>query len=311
MMVLRAMLLAAVVLAFPVRAVSGVVDQVVVSVKPVHSLVSAVMEGVGSPYLLVRGNRSPHAYTLKPSDAVALENAHLVFWLGPELERFLVKPVATLSGTAMVVTLADAPGLIRLNFREDGAFERHDAGRVDGGEHATGEIDMHLWLDPVNAAVLVSKIESALKSADPENAGKYAANARSLTARLEALVVEIRAELEPVAGRPFIVFHDAYQYFETRFGVHASAAFTVNPDIMPGAGRLREIAEKVKRLGALCVFAEPQFDTRLVGGVIAGADVEVGVLDPLGSDLDAGPDQYFQLIRGIAASIKTCLLRKP
>lgn len=309
MMVLRAMLLAAVMLAFPGQAVSGVADNVVVSVKPLHSLVSAVMAGVGSPYLLVKGNRSPHDYTLKPSDAVALENANVVFWLGPELERFLVKPVATLSAKATVVELADAPDLIRLNFREDDAFEHHDDHSSDGDEHAADEIDMHLWLDPVNAAVLVSEIEGALKRADPDNAGKYAANARSLTARLEALVAEIKAELAPVAGRPYIVFHDAYQYFETRFGVHASAAFTVNPDVKPGAGRLREIQEKVKGLGALCIFAEPQFDTRLVDAVISGADVEVGVLDPLGSGLAAGPEQYFQLIRGMAASIKTCLMR--
>ncbi|MEO9874128.1 MAG: zinc ABC transporter substrate-binding protein [Anderseniella sp.] len=329
-------------------AVSAMADvNVVASIKPVHSLVAAVMEGVGEPGLIVGGAGSPHNYALKPSQAQMLESAKVVFWVGHEMEAFLEKPLETIAANARAVELFDAHGLVKLEFREGGAFDEHsheeeaghddhdhgkkaeadhddhdhdkkaEAGHDDhdhdkkaetGHEgHAHGKFNPHIWLDPVNAKALVHEIEEVLVKADPKNAGKYKANAEKVMARLDELVVEVSADLKPVHDKGFIVFHDAYQYFEKRFDVAAAGSITVSPEVMPGAERITEIRAKVQELGAACVFAEPQFEPKLVSTVTEGTQAKSGVLDPLGAALDNGPELYFQLIRNMAASFKTCL----
>lgn len=292
----------------------GVADngtKVVVSIKPVHSLVAAVMEGVGSPYLIVRTAASPHSFALKPSDARALENAGVVFWVGAGLESFLEKSLETLARQAKVVALQDVPGLNKLSLREGGAFEAHDEdeGTHDHGdeEHGDNGTDMHFWLDPVNAQAMVRAIEQVLSTADPDNAGTYRKNAGLVKDKLGRLIAEIESELAPVAGRPFIVFHDAYQYFEQRFGVRAAASVAVNPETTPGAGRLAEIRAKISGIGPTCVFSEPQFNARTVEIIVAGTSARAGVLDPLGAGLPEGPSLYFDLMREMAKTITTCL----
>lgn len=168
---------------------------------------------------------------------------------------------------------------------------------------------MHLWLDPVNAQAMVRKIASALGAADPANAARYETNAGATIQRLQALTSEIRDMMAPVAGRPYIVFHDAYRYFEERFGVPATGSITVSPEVIPGAARLREIRGKIQEVEAVCVFAEPQFEPRLVRTVTEGTDARVGELDPLGASIADGPDLYFDLIRGLASSLSECLAR--
>ncbi|HTO28004.1 MAG TPA: zinc ABC transporter substrate-binding protein, partial [Devosia sp.] len=194
---------------------------VVASIKPVHSLVSAVMAGVGEPTLIVKGSASPHTYALRPSDAGALESADIVFWTGHGMELFLADALATLAGNATVVELADSPGIELLPVREGGAFEAHsdgDEAEHDAhDEHEHGEGDMHFWLDPDNAKLMVTQIATMLAEADPENATAYQANAEAELVKLDALEAELAATLAPVADKPFIVFHDAYQYFEARF----------------------------------------------------------------------------------------------
>jgi zinc transport system substrate-binding protein len=323
---------------------------VVASIKPIHSLVAAVMEGVGTPGLIVEGAGSPHNYAMKPSQAQMLESADVVFWVGHELEAFLERPLETVGAGAKSVELIDAHDLIKLGFREGGPFDDHDhgeeAGHDDHGhddhghdaektadadhghdhekkaeaghydhEHAEaghdghdhGAFDAHIWLDPVNAKALVHEIEETLAEADPANAGKYEANAEAVTAKLDALITDVTTELEPVHDKGFIVFHDAYQYFEKRFDVTASGSITVSPEVMPGAARITEIRAKVQELGAACVFAEPQFEPKLVSTVTEGTQARSGVIDPLGATLDSGPELYFQLIRNMATSIRTCL----
>ncbi|KGF67695.1 zinc transporter [Hoeflea sp. BAL378] len=306
---------------------------VVASIKPIHSLVAAVMEGVGEPGLIVEGAGSPHTYALKPSQAEMLEQADLVFWVGHELEAFLAKPLETIGANATSIELIDAHDLVKLGFREGGAFEKHDHGEEAGHDdpaheetaeadhdhaneetadaghegHGHGAFDAHLWLDPVNAKAMVHEIEEALVKADPDKAARYEANAEAVTARLDALIAEVSAELEPVKGKGFIVFHDAYQYFENRFGIAASGSITVSPEVLPGAERITEIRARVQELGAACVFAEPQFEPKLVSTVIEGTDARAGTIDPLGAGLDAGPELYFQVIRSMATSISTCL----
>ncbi|MBC6717574.1 zinc ABC transporter substrate-binding protein [Aurantimonas sp. DM33-3] len=329
--------------------------KVIASIKPVHSLVSSVMAGVGEPTLLVAGSASPHTYAMKPSDAAALQDADIVFWVGDALETFLVKPIGTMAGDATSVELIDTPGLETLPFREGGPFEEHEdeedghdeAGhegnghgetgheqdaQADGdhkdGEHASeahdhadheaehsadahghdhGELDMHVWLDPLNARAMTAHIASVLADADPENAARYRDNAKELDARLAGLIADIDGQLADVRGTPFIVFHDAYQYFEQRFDVQAAGSITVSPDRLPGAQRIAEIQAKVRDSRAACVFAEPQFEPQLVDVAIEGSGARSGVLDPEGADIPEGPELYFTLIGNLAGSLRSCL----
>lgn len=299
--------------------------KVVASIKPVHSLVAAIMQGVGEPKLIVEGAASPHTYSLKPSNAKTLESADVIFWVSHGLEAFLEKPLTALASKAKVVELDDAPGLVKLAFREGGAFEAHDDGdhANDHGEahaghdhdanspeahdHDEGEFDMHLWLDPANAKAMAAEIERTLATADPANAATYAANAKALDIKLTALDTELAATVAPIKDKPFVVFHDAYQYFEHRYGVKVAGSITVSPESMPGAERISEIHAKVKQLNATCVFAEPQFEPRLVKVVTEGTSAKSATLDPEAATLPQGPDLYFDLMRGIATSLKNCL----
>lgn len=298
--------------ASPVHAI-----EVAASIKPVHSLVAAVMDGIGTPSLIVSSTGSEHAYSLKPSEAQALDRAEIVFFVGRDMETFLEKPLETLGEDAKVVALEDVVGLKKLPYREGGPFEahaheaEHEPGHNDHAGEAThdhdAEFDLHFWLDPQNARVLVDGIAVTLAEADPSNAERYKANAGAYGTRLDALTTELAAELAPVQGKPFIVFHDAYQYFEARFGLSAAGSITVNPEVAPGAQRIAEIQAKGRELGVTCVFSEPQFEPKLVGTVIEGSGARTGVLDPLGSALEDGPDLYPQLMRALASSLKECL----
>ncbi|NEJ24785.1 zinc ABC transporter solute-binding protein [Rhizobium leguminosarum] len=331
---LRMPALAITVLAIPALLFAGTMRAadaplVVTSIKPIHSLVSAIMQGVGEPELIVDGAASPHTYNLKPSNARALQNAKVIFWVGPGLEAFLEKPLQALGRDASIAALDDAPGLVKLPFREGGAFEPHDdvlehesaSGQHDEAEaahdadpghdsdhdHDHGTFDTHLWLDPMNAKAMAAMITTTLVAADPANALTYQGNATALDDRLDALDTELKGIVAPVKGKPFIVFHDAYQYFEHRYGIRVAGSITVSPETIPGAERVSEIHRKVGELGATCVFAEPQFEPRLVNVVIEGTSAKSGVLDPEAATLKAGPDLYFTLMRGIANSMKDCL----
>ncbi|WJR66509.1 zinc ABC transporter substrate-binding protein [Neorhizobium sp. CSC1952] len=307
---------------------------VVVSIKPIHSLVASIMQGVGEPKLIVAGAASPHTFSLKPSNAATIESADIVFWVGPGMEAFLEKPLEALGSRATVVELEDAPGLEKLPFREGGAFEAHDHGHEgeaahehgghdeehaegegheheghehEGHEHEHGAFDTHLWLDPMNAKAIAAEIEKTLVSADPANAAAYQANAAALMQKIDALDTELKATVEPVKDKPFIVFHDAYQYFEKRYGVSVAGSVTVSPETMPGADRISQIHRKVTELGATCVFAEPQFEPKLVAVVTEGTPARSATLDPEAATLKEGPDLYFELMRGLASSMKDCL----
>jgi zinc transport system substrate-binding protein len=302
---------------------------VVVSIKPVHSLVAAIMKGVGEPQLIVDGAASPHTYNLRPSNARKLEKADVVFWVGPGLEAFLQKPLEALASKATVVELEDAKGLEKLPFREGGPFEAHDDGEEgheahaghteDEGahehendhagseEHEHGTYDTHLWLDPANAKAMAQAIETALIAADAGNAATYQANTKKLIDDLDALDAEVADTVKPVKDKPFIVFHDAYQYFEHRYGVKTAGSITVSPETLPGADRVKQMQEKVRQLGATCVFAEPQFEPKLVSVITEGTAAKSATLDPEAATLTPGPDLYFTLMRGIAGSLKNCL----
>jgi zinc transport system substrate-binding protein len=277
---------------------------VVASIKPIHSLVAAVMEGVGEPALLVSGGASPHIYSLTPADAEALQKAKVIFWVGHEMEAFLEKPLAALPVGATVVSLMDDKKLKLLPVREGNGF---DADEHEGKEHEHGESDPHVWLDPRNAALIAERIAAALIAANPSNAARYSSNVAAMKQELAALEAEITAQVAPLKDRHFIVFHDAFQYFEKRFGINASGAISVHPETPPGAKGIQELRQTIMSAEVRCVFAEPQFDPKLVNLIIEGTEVKTGVLDAEAGTLEPGPALYSQLLRNIAQSLKECL----
>ncbi|WPE20500.1 zinc ABC transporter substrate-binding protein ZnuA [Shinella zoogloeoides] len=335
----RTLLLSTALFAAGAAAARAEAPSVVVSIKPIHSLVSAIMQGVGEPSLIVEGAASPHTYSLKPSNAAALQDADVIFWVGHGLEAFLEKPLESLGGKATVVELEDAPGLEKLPFREGGPFEAHTHEGEEGHDHAHeghshdtdghdhakeaeghghgeeagheghehGEFDMHLWLSPENARAIAAEAAKVLAEKDPTNAETYNKNLASLNEKLVALDKELAETVAPIKDKPFIVFHDAYQYFEHHYGVLAAGSITVSPETLPGAERLTQIRDKVKTLGATCVFAEPQFEPKLVNVVIEDTPAKSGTLDPEAATLDPGPDLYFTLMKSIATSLRDCL----
>lgn len=295
--------------ALPARAEA---PKVLASIQPIHSLVASVMQGVGEPGLVVTGAQSEHTYALKPSDARALAAARVVVLVDENYETFLAKPLKGRKKSLDVIALADLPGATTLPARKGGVWEdehddhdEHGHGGHEGHHH--GAIDGHVWLDPANARLLVTAVADRLGEIDPEHAARYAANAAATVARLEALDRQLKARLSPLAGKPFVVFHDAYQYIEKRYGLAAAGSVTVDPDRPPSARRLAALRDKLKAAGAACVFREPQFPAPVVKTLADAAGAREGVLDPQGADIPPGPDQYFTLMSRLADGLESCL----
>jgi len=306
---------------------------VAVSVAPIHALVANVMAGIGEPMLLLPPGASPHTFALRPSDAAAIDRADVVFWVGEALETSLARPLAALAADARLVALIDAPGVTVLPLRRGGLWEAsvhedHDSEQglgagtqddVGGHDHRHGQaheemdrshaVDAHIWLSLENARAMVRDIVEVLSDVDPEHAARYRENGAAYDKELEILGYELAAALSPVRSIPFIVFHDAFQYFERSFGLNGVGSLTVSPDQKPGARRLQEIRDRIAALGAVCVFREPQFDPGLVRTVVAGTDAEIGAIDPLGTALAPGPGLYKRLMRDLADGVKNCLVR--
>lgn len=326
--------------------------RVAADIAPVHSMVARVMQGVGEPSLIVAPGASPHEYSLRPSEAAALQDADLVFWIGPDLTPWLQDAIGTLASEATVTELMEVEGTIELSFREGALFEAHahgeehadhdDHGHADHGHedhddhghddhghedhddhvghddhdhekhedhagHAHGAHDPHAWLSVDNGATWLNAIAAKLSATDPDNAGAYFANAAAGREELIALSAEINAILDPVRERNFIVFHDAYQYFEAAFDFPASGAISVSDAADPSPGRIAEIQGRVAAQDVSCVLSEPQFDPGIVAAVMEGSEARAGVLDPLGSDLEPGPQLYTTMLRNLAKALAECL----
>ncbi len=299
---------------------------VVTSIKPLHSLASYVMNGVSKPDVIVDGYNSPHGFSLKPSHAKMIEKADLIIWVGEDLEAFLEKPLNTIAKKAINIEIMDLKGIKKLKFREKNTFESHDdhghghkkekhddhghdhkkEKHDDHGHkgHAHGEFDPHIWLDPMNAKVIIKEIEKQLKKLDPENSIKYSENSKKAQSELDSLTKKIKKDLE--GNLRFVVFHDAYQYFENRFDIKVLGALTVNPDVLPGAEQLSEIREVIEHKKVNCLFAEPQFNPAIIKSIAKDTKVKTGVLDPLGATLNPGKSLYFDLIRNMSKSFKGC-----
>jgi zinc transport system substrate-binding protein len=279
---------------------------VLVSIKPLHSVVAAVMDGVAEPGLIISGSASPHGYAMKPSDARAAAKAQMVVWVGPAFESWLERPLA---GRKDSLALLSLPGLIRLDSREGGEWGR-DAHDHHGHGHAHGkndETDPHAWLDPRNASLLAGAVAERLSVLDPVNGAAYSANAEALKQRLAAMDTEIAARLAPISKRPYVVFHDAHQYFEARYGLSPAGAITVDPERPPGPKRMAQLRDRLKKAGATCVFGEPGAPTATAKALADSAGVRLGHLDPEGLLVAPGKESYIQQMKGIATALAECL----
>jgi len=297
--------------------------KVVTSIKPIHSLASYIMDGVGSPGLIVDGYNSPHSFQLKPSHAKMLEQADIIFWIGEDLENFLEKPLATIAKKAEKIELIEIKSIKKLKFRERNIFEEHEEHDDHGHDakkeehddhghdakkeehddhegHGHGEYDPHIWLDPINVKVILNEITEHLIENDSKNASTYKSNLAKALAKIDKLIIDVITETN--TDLSYVVFHDAYQYYENRFNVNILGAMTVNPDVMPGAEQIHEIHEVIEHDNVNCILSEPQFNPDIIKSIAKDTSVKTGVLDPLGANLKPGKDLYFDLIRNMSAS---------
>lgn len=306
--------------------------QVAVDIAPVHSLVARVMEGVAVPDLIIQPGASPHEYSLRPSEAAALQASDLVFWVGPGLTPWLADTIETLAQEASVTALSKLDGTVKLEFRESAMFEVHDHddhsghddhdahadhdahddhddhdGTAGHDEHDHGAYDPHTWLSPKNAMTWLNAIAGQLSAVDPDNAGAYYANAAAGRAEIEVLMGDVTAILDPLRNGRFIVFHDAYQYFEQDFNFPASGALSISDASDPSPARIAEIRDRIAEQGIDCVLAEPQFNPGLIATVLDGTDAQTGILDPIGSDLEPGSALYPDMIRNLAKALASCM----
>ena len=299
--------------------------KVIASIKPLHSLVSYVMDGVGTPDILVDGSSSPHTFQLKPSHATMLQEADIVFWIGEDLESFLETPLESIAANSRHITLMESDEIELLKFREKHIFGGHDDHDDHGDEHdehdehadehgdehddhhdghAHGEHDIHFWLDPEIAKTIVKIVTRELSELDPTNASTYKSNSAKALNEINQLISDAKSKINKDAK--YVVFHDAYQYFEKRFGVEVIGALTVNPEVLPGAKQLAEIREVIEHENVNCLFSEPQFNPSIAETIAKDTGVKAAVLDPLGAELEPGKDLYFDLIGDIASSFESC-----
>ena len=304
------------------------VPKVVTDIPITHSLVTRVMAGIGMPDLIVDRGASPHEYSLRPSNAASLEAADLVFWISNGLTPWLDDALNTLARNAKVIELMDAKGVTVLPFREGATFETHSHQHKHGedghdedehdehkhgedghdeDEHAAVNVDPHGWLDPYNGKIWLDVIATALSKIDPTNSDVYFANATQAKEDIDTVIFNLEATLAEFRGTNFIVYHDAYQYFEKRFDVLAAGSISLGDVSDPSPARIAEVHNKVEELGITCVFSEPQFNPELVRTVTNKVSVKTRVIDPLGTQFTLGPDFYLNVLRGIAQSMASCL----
>ncbi len=293
--------------------------RLVTSIAPVHSLVVGVSGERARPHLLVPAGRTPHTFALAPSDARALAQADAVFTTGGPIDAFLKRPLRAFAEGTRIVRMAEVEGIRRLSARAGGAWRTHagheheppaaSAG-ADGDGHAgknEATLDPHLWLDPRNAIAFTRAVADALAATDPEHAERYRDNAAAQIERLRALDARLRERLAPIAERPYLVYHDAYQYFEQRYGLSPAGAIAVDPGRPPSARRVRELRGRISALGMRCLFIEPQFEPRIARVIAQGSGIRLATLDPLGAELEPGPGVYGELLTRMAESLLGCL----
>lgn len=290
------------------------VPRVATDIAPVHGLVARVMMGVGSPDLVVQPGASPHGYSMRPSEAKALSQADFVFWIGDALTPWLEGSIETLAANAQVVELLHVDGVIELPFREGARFAHHEEdnheeeghGEEGHDDHEHEGVDPHAWLAPDNGKLWLDLIAAELAQFDPENAATYLANAELGRAEIDDAVASIDTALDPLRSGGFVVFHDAYQYFEASFDLSALGAISLSDATAPSPSRIAEVRDIVADLGVSCVFSEPQFNPGLVATVLDGTGAKTAVIDPMGTALPLGPQFYPALLLDLGQRMADC-----
>ena len=285
---------------------NAISSEIVASIKPLHSLVDAVSGGNNSVSLLIDGSMSPHNISLKPSHARLLNNAKVVFYIDNQMESALKKTVEGLPKSIKVIEVSKFKQLMLLPTRLDGNWEEDGHDHHDHG-HGHGSYDVHFWLDPNNSIQIVKGITRELSNIYPENISLYKKNAKKVIKKIKKADVLIKSILKPIQNKPYIVFHDAYQYFEKAYSLNSVGSILLDPELPPSPQRIIKIRAKIKSLNAFCVFKEPQFRGKIINTVIEGTDIKVGILDPLGVDIKSGPDMYISLLKNIAENLNACL----
>ena len=300
--------------------------RVVADIAPIHSLVSMVMDGVGQPQLLVPQNISPHHYSMRPSEAEALQEAQLVVYVSHDMSPWLEPVLETLAASASALDLSKVDNIMQLAYREGPIFDDHDEeghddhdeeghddhdeeGHDDHAHHDHDGVDPHMWLDPMNAKLWLYAIASELTRIDPKNADRYDENARSSSRTITLAMAQAEGHLASGKDNGFLVYHDAYQYFEKRFNRVAVGSISLGDASKPSAKRLRELKVLFEEEGIRCVLTEPQYSSKIVDSVFGGFKPTIGVVDPIGIDLELGKTLYPELLENIALSIAQCVDR--
>jgi len=278
--------------------------KVLTSIKPLQLIAAAVQDGVAIPEVLLPPGASPHNYALRPSDVRKVQSVDLLYWIGPDMEDFLPR---VLNGrTLPSVAVQDLPGLKLRRFAEDSHSHAEEADEHDH-DHRPGSLDAHLWLSPVNARVIASKMAADLSAADPANAARYQSNLKAFDERLDALDLRLKARLAGIAGKPYFVFHEAFDYFEDAYGLKHTGVFSVAAEVQPGAQHVAAMRARLQEVGKTCVFSEPPLRPRLAETLVAGLPVKLAELDALGGYTPATAQGYEQVLEKLGNDLAGCL----
>ena len=279
--------------------------RVIASIKPVHSMVAAIMHGVGRPDLLLTSNQSPHHYSLKPSERRLLAHADLIFWIGPNLESFLPRLFSSLDKEITLISLIDTSGLTLHALRQPG----HHA---DDATHDTQEgnqlnrIDAHIWLNTHNIELMLDEITRQLVNADPDNAQQYKNNNNALHNKVEDLRTELTSLLKE-KQRPFLTYHDGYQYFETEFNLKNAGFVSIDPELRPSAHHIQTLKETMHEHSIQCIFYDAPFEPPIIGSLLHDDNAKAVELDPTGLRLPAGKETLFQIMLSLGKKFHDCL----
>ncbi len=274
------------------------------SIKPLQLIAAAVQDGVAIPEVLLPPGASPHNYALRPSDVRKVQSVDLLYWIGPDMEGFLPR---VLSGRSQPsVAVQDLPGLKLRHFGADNHSHAEEADEHDH-DHRPGSLDAHLWLSPLNARVIADKMAADLSAADPANAQRYQSNAKAFDERLDALDQRLKKRLANVEGKPYFVFHEAFDYFEDAYGLKHAGVFAVAAEVQPGAQHVAAMRKRLQEVGKTCVFSEPPLRPRLAETLVAGLPVKLAELDALGGYTPATAQGYEQVLEKLGNDLAGCL----
>lgn len=268
--------------------------KVLASIKPLQLIAQAVTAGVTDAQVLLPAGTTPHDYALKPSDLVRVYEADLLLWLGAPFEPYLAKPVK-------MRTVTD---LAALNFDDAAMHQVHEGHEHEGQSHLYG--DPHIWFGPDEALAIASSLVDILVQRDALHAAQYQANLAVFASQLRLLDSELRARFSAASEKKYLVYHDAYSYFEAHYGLTHVAQVTEQPDSKPGAKSLLKLRKLIPNGEALCLFIEPQADRGIVSLLQENSELKIYQLDPMATDFEINATAYLAFLRDTADRFGEC-----